>query len=97
MDGMFWLAIGIIGFGYFIGDGIKNFKNHSTSHLTDMFSDEKPKLIKEKDLHYYLNLSKEDAKELVKSYPSVPHLNINGSIYYPAEKLDSWLASLDHD
>ncbi|WP_253805404.1 hypothetical protein [Fictibacillus arsenicus] len=44
---LLWIGLGLAGLDYFIGDGLKNFKNPGNS-----FS-EYPVLIKEKDLHNY--------------------------------------------
>lgn len=41
----FWIGLGIAAFGYFIGNGLKNFKNPEASF---QFEDEYPTLIKEK-------------------------------------------------
>jgi hypothetical protein len=48
----FWLGIGLIGLGYFIGEGLRNFRNPKKNSSTD------PTLIKEQDLHFYFGLSK---------------------------------------
>ncbi|MEY8749802.1 DNA-binding protein [Alkalicoccobacillus gibsonii] len=95
----FWLAVGIIGFGYYIGDGLKYFKQGKPKRD---YSDEisyvenfgQPELIKESKVHQYTGISKEDAKTLVKDYPSVPHLKVNGQIYFPLKKLKAWIDNL---
>lgn len=60
----FWIGLGIAAFGYFIGNGLKNFKNPEASF---QFEDEYPTLIKDKDLHTYLNLSKDEVTDLLKA------------------------------
>lgn len=87
-----WIALGIGLAGYFIGDGLKNFKNPEAKSLSDFFDeDDKHELIKENDVHYFIGISKEDAKHLIKEHPDIPHTIINGNVYYPKEKLRQWL------
>jgi len=92
---MLYLGIGIAVAGYFIGNGLKNFKNPDAKTVLDSFDeDDLDELIKEKDIHYHIGISKEDAKELVKEYPSIPHIVLNGTVYYPKRKLKQWLSNL---
>ncbi|MFC3040502.1 DNA-binding protein [Virgibacillus xinjiangensis] len=91
----FWLAVGIAALGYFIGDGLKNFKNPPLKSHMDFFHEEDDhELIKEKDVHYFLGISKEDAKALTEDHPDIPHIVLNGKVYYPKGKLRKWLADL---
>ncbi|MBM0066884.1 DNA-binding protein [Alkalicoccobacillus gibsonii] len=94
-----WFAIALIGFAYFIGDGLKHFKKGKpkSGNYSELLDDElwgTPKLVKESKIHDYTGLSKEDAKTLVKDYPSVPHLKVNGQIYFPLKKLKAWIDNL---
>lgn len=92
---LMWIALGIAAFGYFISDGLKNFKNPSASNVVDMLTnDENHQLIKQSDLHWYIGVSKEDAKKLIEEYPDVPHMSLNGQIYYPKEQLRQWLLNI---
>jgi hypothetical protein len=59
--------------GYFIGDGLKNFKNPKGS------SSRYPTLIKENELYLYLGLSKEEVKELLSEYPEIPKIELKGT------------------
>ncbi|WP_368237637.1 hypothetical protein ABQ520_10030 [Bacillus velezensis] len=72
-------GIGIALAGYFIGDGLKNFKSPDPHEHTDHI------LIKEKDLHfyigYYLGVTKEEAKQIVPDTSDVPHITRNGKRY----------------
>lgn len=88
----FWLALGIAAAGYFIGSGIKNFKNPSAK-FSEIFDDEH-ELIKESDVHHFLGISKEDAKHLIQEHPDIPHIFINNKVYYPEGKLRQWLKDL---
>lgn len=91
-----WLALGIAAAGYFIGNGLKNFNNpDATDSLSDIFSDDdEHELIKENEVHYFIGISKEDAKSLIQEYPDIPHVTINNKIYYPKAKLRKWLSDL---
>ncbi|WP_309507378.1 hypothetical protein [Sediminibacillus dalangtanensis] len=54
----FWLAIGIAVAGYFIGEGLKNFKNPETKGLMDTSSDnDDQQLLKENYVHYFLGIT----------------------------------------
>ncbi|GKV70211.1 hypothetical protein NCCP2716_27090 [Sporosarcina sp. NCCP-2716] len=88
-----WLGLAIAAAGYFIGDGLKNFNNpNAKDHLSDFFDDDdEPELIKESDVHHFMGISKEDAKNLLLEYPDIPHVFINNNVYYPKLKLRKWL------
>src|SRR5699024_3854763 len=89
----FWLGLGLAVAGYFIGDGLKYFKSNKRKSMVDHYSNWyfTNELIKEKDIHHFLGMDKQDAKKLVEQYPDIPHLNLNGNIYFPQEKLRQWL------
>ncbi|WP_404455181.1 DNA-binding protein [Oceanobacillus kapialis] len=92
----FWIALGIAAAGYFIGNGLKNFNNpDATDGLSEFFSDDdEHELIKENEVHYFMGISKEDAKSLIQEYPDIPHITVNNKIYYPKAKLRQWLSDL---
>ncbi|WP_026570681.1 MULTISPECIES: hypothetical protein [Sediminibacillus] len=91
----FWLAIGIAAAGYFIGEGLKNFKNPETKGLLDTFSDDDDQqLLKESEVHYFMGITKEDAKSLKEDFPDIPHIIINHKVYYPKAKLKEWLKDI---
>ncbi|MFS0864790.1 DNA-binding protein [Fredinandcohnia sp. 179-A 10B2 NHS] len=93
--GLLFLGIGIALAGYFIGDGMKNFNNpQAKGVLEHLEEDDLDELIKEKDIHYYIGVSKEDAKQLVSEHPDIPHIVLNGTVYYPKTKLRKWLLDL---
>lgn len=92
-----WIALGIAAAGYFIGNGLKNFKNPDAKDgLSEIFSDEDDnhELIRGNNVHYFMGISKEDAKSLIQEYPNIPHVLINNKIYYPKAKLRKWLSDL---
>lgn len=92
---MIWIALGIAVAGYFIGEGLKNFKNPDEDSFFDSFDeDEEHELIKENEVHYFIGVSKEDAQSLIKEYPDVPHIMINGKVYYPKKRLRDWLLKI---
>ncbi|WP_335695460.1 DNA-binding protein [Sporosarcina ureae] len=66
------VALGIAAAGYFIGNGLKNFKNpDAKDSLSEIFSnDDEHELIKENNVHYLMGISKEDAKSLIQEYPA---------------------------
>ena len=87
------IAIGIAVAGYFIGDGLKNFKNPNAS-MDSLEDDDEHELIRESDVHYFMGISKKDAKSLIKEYSDVPHIIINSKVYFPKAKLRKWLLNL---
>lgn len=92
------IAIGIAVAGYFIGNGLKNFKNPTENPdgngIFDFDLDDKHRLIKESQVYHYMGISKEDAKVLIKEHPDIPHIMLNGKAYYPKSKLKEWLLTL---
>lgn len=92
---VFILAIGIAAAGYFIGDGLKNFNYPNALSLMDSLEDDdEHELIREKDVHYFMGISKEDTKTLIQEHADIPHIVINSKVYYPKAKLRKWLLSL---
>ncbi|MDV2686079.1 DNA-binding protein [Alkalihalophilus lindianensis] len=90
-----WLALGIAAAGFFIGEGIRNINNPNPKNMMDYLNEEEDhELIKEKHVHHFLGVSKEDATKLLEEYPSVPHIRLNGTIYYPKEKLRNWIKEI---
>ncbi|MGM0839945.1 MAG: DNA-binding protein [Bacillota bacterium] len=83
----FWIAAGLAALGYFIGDGLKNFGNPKAS-----FSDY-PTLVKEKDLHLHVGLSKEEVSELLHKFPEAPKVELKGATYYPYQRFMEWMSS----
>lgn len=98
MEGFFILAIGIALAGYFIGDGLKNMHNPDAKSflhkLDDDDDDEEHELLSERDVHYFMGISKQDVKALIQEHPDIPHIIINGKPYYPKAKLREWLLKL---
>ncbi|WP_053220018.1 hypothetical protein [Virgibacillus senegalensis] len=91
----FWLAVGIAVAGYFIGEGLKNFKNPETKGLIDAISDDDDQqLLKESDIPYFLGITKKDAESLKQDFPDIPHIIINSKVYYPKAKLREWLKNI---
>lgn len=90
-----WLAIGIAAAGYFIGQGIKNFNNpDAKGFLDDLDDDDDHELIRDKDLHYFIGISKEDGKALIEEHKDIPHIVINNNVYFPKAKLREWLKQI---
>ncbi|WP_088102067.1 DNA-binding protein [Halalkalibacter urbisdiaboli] len=91
------LAIGIAAAGYFIGDGLKNFNNPSPNNVMSYLAeDDDHELIKQNEVHYFMGVSKEDAAKLIEEHPSIPHIIINGTVYYPKVKLREWLLKIEN-
>lgn len=82
----FWFAIGLAALGYFIGDGLKNM--HAGTKDSGYRT-----LIKESDLHYYVNLSREELEELIEKHPGAPKIELKGTTYYPYQQFMNWLSS----
>lgn len=57
----------------------------------DLNEDDEHELINEKDVHYFIGISKEDTKLLIQEHPDIPHVLINNKVYYPKAKLRKWL------
>ena len=91
---MFALALGIAVAGYFIGEGLKNFKNPDARSFLDSLEDDEHELIKESEVHDFMGISKDDAKSLIQEHANIPHIIINKKAYYPREKLRNWLLNL---
>ncbi|KHF39130.1 hypothetical protein [Halalkalibacter okhensis] len=89
---MIWLALSIVIAGYLIGDGLKNMNNPGAKNILDTLDEgDEHELIKQGDVHYFMGISKDDAKKLIEEHPSIPHLMINHKVYYPKAKLREWL------
>jgi len=91
---LIWLALGIAVAGYFIGSGLKNFNNPDTRRFSEILDDTEHELVTENELPDFMGISKEDAYNLVKEHPEVPHIIINDKVYYPRKKLRAWLENL---
>ena len=90
-----WLGLGIAIAGYLIGDGLKNFKNPESKNILESLAEnDNHELINENDVHHFIGISKEDAKHMIAEHPSIPHIIINGKVYYPKTKLREWLMSI---
>lgn len=93
--GFFTLGIGIAVAVYFFYDGVRNIKNPSSKNIFEQLDendeDTEPELIKESELHHYLGISKADTKQLMKAYSDIPHISLNGKVYYQKSKLREWL------
>ncbi|TSI08678.1 DNA-binding protein [Lysinibacillus sp. BW-2-10] len=85
---LFWLAVGIAIMGYFIGNGLKHM-HHPKESSYDFF------LIEEKELHTYVNLSKEAFQDLITKYPDAPKIELNGKTYYNYRQFINWMSSDD--
>jgi hypothetical protein len=81
------VAAGLAVLGYFIGDGLKNFGNPKPS-----FSDY-PTLVKEKDLHLHVGLSKEEVGEMLHKFPDAPIIELKGTTDYPYQRFMEWMSS----
>ncbi|KMY44758.1 hypothetical protein AC622_11420 [Bacillus sp. FJAT-27916] len=94
MNDFFWIGLGLAALGYFIGEGLRNFRG-SGNPWGDSFDDEEPLMIKKKDLHYYIGIKKEDVDAFIAKYPAIPHIVLNGNTYFPHKKLLEWMESDD--
>lgn len=89
------IALGIAAAGYFIGDGLKNFKNPSAKNVFSQLEEsDDQKLIKERNVHHYMGISKEDATVLLQEHSDIPHIKLNGKIYFPKSQLRDWLLKI---
>ncbi|WP_416150079.1 DNA-binding protein [Salipaludibacillus sp. HK11] len=91
----FWLAAGLAFAAYFIGDGMKNFKNPNGKNMMDKISElDEMELIHEKYVHHILGIDQKDAEELTKEHADIPHIVINTNIYYPKTRLLEWVEEI---
>ncbi|MFD2760665.1 DNA-binding protein [Lentibacillus juripiscarius] len=89
------LALGIAAAGYFVGEGLKNFQNpRAIDSMESIFGNDEHELIKHSDVHHFMGVSKKDAEMLLRDYPNVPHIKLNGEVYYPKQRLREWLMKL---
>lgn len=87
--------IGLAAFGYFIGDGLKKFRNPVAKSFVDSLNeDDEHELIKAGEVHHFIGVAKEDAKKLIEEHPDIPHLKLNGHFYNPKSKLRKWLMEI---
>ncbi len=92
---LIWIGLGLAAAGYFIGEGLKNFKNPNAHGLSEIFAeDDEHELIKLEDVHYFMGVAKEDAEHLIKDHPDIPHILIKDEVYFPKAKLRQWLKNL---
>lgn len=89
---MIILAIGIAAAGFFIGEGLKNFKNPTSKKMFQHLDEgNNQTLIKEDIVHNFIGVSRQDAKALIQEHSDVPHIVLNGHVYYPKSKLIEWV------
>lgn len=84
--GLLCIAVGLAMMGYFIGRGLQNFKQ--PEKVSDYYT-----FIEESELEFYLNLSKDEIKELLNEHPEVPRIVLKGSTYYPKRQFKEWISS----
>lgn len=91
----FWISLAIVAFGYFISDGLKNFKNPNAKNMIDSLAEEGDhELIPIKDVHHHIGINKADIPTLMEKHPDIPHIQLNDSIYFPKKQLEEWLKSI---
>ncbi|MDR6225444.1 DNA-binding protein [Desmospora profundinema] len=90
----FMLGFGIAVAGYFVGNGLSNFNQGTKSGFDLLDEEDEHKLIPESDVHYFLGVTKEDAKVLIQEHPDIPHIQLNGKVYFPKSKLREWLLKI---
>lgn len=89
---LIFLGIGIAVAGYFIGEGLKNFKNPTNEKVLDNLKERQDAvLISEHVIHNFIGVKKEDVKSLVEDYPEIPHVRLNGTTYFPRSKVMEWI------
>ncbi|MED2737348.1 DNA-binding protein [Bacillus toyonensis] len=89
---LFWVGIGLLFLGYFIGEGLKNFKNPGSSET--LFGTGNKKLIKEEDLHSALGIPRAEMKEMLEKYPDIPKIELKNVNYYQYGKVIEWLEKI---
>lgn len=89
---LIWIGLGIAAAGYCIGNGLQNFKNPYAQGIFD--DDDEHELIQGKDVHHFIGVPKGDVQHLIKEYPNIPQIFINGKVFYPKVKLRKWLENL---
>lgn len=91
------LALGIAAAGYFIGKGLENFQHPEPGNTIDSFLDDDDDeiLIPEKDIHYVIGVTKKDSEVLLQEYPEIPHIKLNGNVYYHKQEIKEWMKNLN--
>ncbi|OXS78330.1 hypothetical protein [Domibacillus enclensis] len=89
-----FLGIGIAVAGYFIGDGLKNWKHPSEKNFFDHFkTKDQPELIEAGEVHRFIGTQKGDIKAFLEEHPDIPSIKINRKIYFSRSRLREWLAA----
>lgn len=71
------------------------FNNSNAKNIIESLDeDDEHELIKESAVHHYIDVSKEDVKQLIKEHSDIPHILLNGKVYFPKSKLREWLLKL---
>ncbi|MCP3761739.1 helix-turn-helix domain-containing protein [Domibacillus sp. A3M-37] len=87
-----FLGVGIAIAGYFIGDGLKNWKNPSEKNFIDHFKkNDQPELIEAGEVHRFIGTPKGDTKALLEENRDIPSIKINGKMYFSRTSLRAWL------
>ncbi|WP_064093338.1 hypothetical protein [Rossellomorea aquimaris] len=93
--GFLWVGLGIVIAGYLIGDGLKNVNNPNAKNILESLNEnDDHELIKESDVHHFIGVTKEDAKNMISEHPGIPHIVLNNKVYFPKGKLREWLLKI---
>lgn len=89
-----FLGVGIAIAGYFIGDGLKNWKNPSEKNFLDHFKkSDPPELIEESAVHRFIGTPKGETKALLENNRNISSIKINGKMYFSRTNLREWIAA----
>lgn len=91
--GLMVLGAGIAAAGYFIGEGLKNFKNPTSSSTDDIMKliRDEPVLVKQEELHTYIGISKRDTESLLEKYQDIPRIELDNKTYVPYKQVMEWM------
>ncbi|MDL4843109.1 DNA-binding protein [Aquibacillus rhizosphaerae] len=81
------IGVGIAIAGYCIGTGLHSSEKTLIDQLNEENEDE---LVNEDELEMFLGIPKADTKVLVKEYPDVPYIRLNGNVYFNKKNLRKW-------
>ncbi len=101
------IGVSIIISGYYIGNGICKglifFKSNKSEYCLDditsilfKIDDEvfNKKLVNKKYIVKKLGIRSKEIKYLIKEYPGLKSININGKVYYERKSVDNWIESI---
>lgn len=87
-----FIGVGLAIAGYFICDGLRNYRNPTEKSFVDYFKkNDQRELLAESSVHHFLGIKKEEVRMLIQEHPDIPHVKLNGQVYFSKTKLREWI------